>query len=398
MKVFRHGRADQGRLPSLGQDHDQGHREYVAALGNDAWLRTKPFSQPPTYELGRCLHSFAHIVDALRIGPGARVLDIGCGPGWLSEFLARCGYEVTGVDVSEDMVRIARERIVAAGDGSAGRELLAEFFAMPVRQIPWIEQFDAAILYDAMHHFDEELDTLRAIRRALVPGGRIYVHEGIRPASGSEGERQLIEEMERYGTLESPFDPEYLLRVVEDAGFRDVRRLVEVDRLVDPAGWLTELRIMWKRLRNPDTNTLIATNPYPDGSPGYAQTLAAEISLVERSPVRPEEATLRLRVRIKNTGTHQWPAATLGAAVARGGVTVASFVRAGSTRQELGRASLPWSVRPGETVEVDVAANRAAIGDASELEIDLVSEGVAWFGDLGTRPLIVAVEGGSTAP
>jgi SAM-dependent methyltransferase len=112
---------------------------------------------------------------------------------------------VTGVDVSEDQVRIARERIAPIDEPiGEGIEALAEFHAMPVLELPWRDRFDAAILYDAMHHFDDELETLRVIRRTLVPGGRIFVHEGVRPVEGSDGERQLIAEMEEYGTLESP--------------------------------------------------------------------------------------------------------------------------------------------------------------------------------------------------
>ena len=53
------------------------------------WLRTKPFSAPPNEELPRCLHTFAHIVQLMQLGLRSQVLDVGCGPGWLSEFLAR---------------------------------------------------------------------------------------------------------------------------------------------------------------------------------------------------------------------------------------------------------------------------------------------------------------------
>ena len=35
-----------------------------------------------------------------------------------------------------------------------------------------------------MHHFDDEVETLRVIRRTLVPGGRIFIHEGVRPRRG----------------------------------------------------------------------------------------------------------------------------------------------------------------------------------------------------------------------
>src|SRR6266480_4151676 len=214
-------RSGEGRLNSLGHDFDSGHREYVKQMpeAERLWLRT-----------------FAHVIDHLGLGLRAQVLDVGCGPGWMSEYLARCGYWVTGIDISEDMVEIARLRVARIPEHvGEGVEPVAEFHAMPVREMPWTDRFDAAVLYDTMHHFDDELETLRAILRTLVPGGTIYIREGARPPQGSEGEQALIDEMRVRKTLEAPFDPRYLLEVLRDAGFEDVRRLLEVDELVDVA-------------------------------------------------------------------------------------------------------------------------------------------------------------------
>src|SRR5437868_4321420 len=235
-KLGRLRRAGEGRLGSLGHDYDRGHREYVKQMpeGERLWLRTKPFSAPPSFELAACLRTFAHVVDHLGLGLRAQVLDVGCGPGWMSEFLARCGYWVTGIDISEDMVEIARLRVSRIPEQvGQGVDPLAEFHAMPVREMPWNARFDAAILYDTMHHFDNELETLRVIHRTLVPGGRIYIREGVRPAAGSESERNLIAEMEEHGTLEAPFEPKYLTSVLKQAGFVNVTRFMEIDQLID---------------------------------------------------------------------------------------------------------------------------------------------------------------------
>src|ERR671937_341008 len=183
-KLGRLRRSGNGRLESLGHDYDRGHREYVKQIpeGERLWLRTKPFSAPPNYELATCLRTFAHVVEHLGLGLRAQVLDAGCGPGWMSEFLARCGYWVTGVDISPDMVEIAGER-VAAIPREVGEDIepLAEFHALRVREMPWSSRFDAAVLYDTMHHFDDELATLEVVRRTLVPGGQLFIHEGAKP-------------------------------------------------------------------------------------------------------------------------------------------------------------------------------------------------------------------------
>ena len=156
-KLGRLRRSGDGRLEPLGHDYDRGHRDYVKELseGERLWLETKPFAAPPSFELATCLRTFAHIVEELKLGPRAQVLDVGCGPGWMSEYLARCGYWVTGIDISEDMVEIARLRVAQIPDQvGQGIDAHAEFHAMPVREMPWTGRFDAAILYDTMHHFD----------------------------------------------------------------------------------------------------------------------------------------------------------------------------------------------------------------------------------------------------
>src|SRR5215211_4426429 len=62
------------------------------------------------------VHAFARraICDALRPGPGDRLLDVGCGGGLLLRDALAAGAEATGVDHSEEMVRLARERAPGA--------------------------------------------------------------------------------------------------------------------------------------------------------------------------------------------------------------------------------------------------------------------------------------------
>jgi SAM-dependent methyltransferase len=381
-----------GRLPSLGQDYGEAHRRYVERVGagGERWLRTKPFSVPPSYELRECLRTFVHIVDRLGLGVRAQVLDVGCGPGWLSEFLARCGYWVTGVDVSEDMVRIARERIAAIEEPiGEGIEALAEFHAMPVRELPWRERFDAALLYDTMHHFDDELETLRVIRGTLVPGGRIFIHEGVRPAEGSEGERQLIAEMEEYGTLESPFDPEYLIAVLGEAGFTQVTRFAAVDELLDVSERARELQRIEERLENPPMNTVIAMNPVPAEIVGDAPEFLAQLEQAGFWQPTQDGQELALSITVTNVGRAFWPSG-IGPSFPVGTVTLGPYLPAeNGERVEMPRVPLPRSLSPGESVGAEVLVPAGSFEGEREVGIDLVREGIAWFVDYGSSPLVV---------
>ena len=397
-KLGRLRRAGDGRLESLGHDYDRGHREYVKQIpeGERLWLRTKPFSAPPNFELPACLRTFAHVVDHLGLGLRAQVLDVGCGPGWMSEYLARCGYWVTGIDISEDMVEIARLRVSRipeeVGDGV---DPLAEFHAMPVRQMPWTDRFDAAILYDTMHHFDDELETLRVILRTLVPGGTIYIREGARPAQGSEGEQALIEEMRARKTLESPFDPRYLLEVVRKAGFEDVRRLIEVDELV-AIGDLRHpfnafARFVRYRAGRGDINTVVARKPFGLEIQTDADNFSGRIEALGDWADGSEPGEKLLWVDVTNAGRAFWPTAK-GFPFPSGVVTVGPYtIDDAGQRVELGRVMLPHSVSPGGSARVLVRVPTETTRE--EVRIDLVREGLAWFSELGSQPLLVPPEG-----
>jgi SAM-dependent methyltransferase len=387
-----------GRLGSLGHDFDRGHRDYVKdmAEGERLWLRTKPFCAPPNFELATCLRTFAHVVEQLGLGLRAQILDVGCGPGWMSEFLARCGYWVTGIDISEDMVEIARMRVSRIPEQvGEGIDPLAEFHAMAVHELPWTNRFDAAILYDTMHHFDDELETLRVIQRALVPGGTIYIREGARPAPGSESEQALIEEMRVHQTLESPFDPRYLLEVVREAGFEDVRRLLEVDELVavedlrQPFNAL--VRFFRYRAGRGEINTVVARKPLGVDVGTTADNFSGRIEALGAWEDGSKPGEKLLWVEVTNEGRAFWPMAK-GFPYPSGVVTVGPYtLDDAGERVELGRAMLPHSVSPGASARVSVRVpSEAALG---EVRIDLVRERLAWFSELGSQPLVVPPKG-----
>lgn len=386
-------RRGSGRLPSLGQDYQQAHREYVAKLGPTAeeWLRKKPFSVPPTFELAECLRSFAHIVDRLGLGVRAQILDVGCGPGWLSEYLARCGYWVTGVDVSEDMVDIARERVAKIESPIwMGLEPLAEFHALPALEIPWRDRFDAVVLYDAMHHLEDERATLKVLHDALVPGGRVYIHEGVRPEPGSEGERTLIAEMEEYGTLESPFDPEYLLEVLEEGGFKSVTRFAQIDGLFDVSNPRAALAELEGHVRSPSMNTILAARPIPAEQAGTESGFVGKLEQAGEWRQLPSGRGAIVPVLVTNAGRSFWPS---GGAFPfpQGTINVGAYLDRPDGRNELGRTPLPHSLPPGASVTVGVAIPAEVTEAGGEVTIDLVREGLAWFGDLGSTPLVVAL-------
>ena len=94
-----------------------------------------------------------------RLPAGARVLDLGCGPGWVSHNLVG-NYRLVGVDVEEEAVRLSR--LLYAADYVVGTA-----FGLPFPD----GQFDAVIFTEAIEHFAEPEPALAEIARVLRPGG-----------------------------------------------------------------------------------------------------------------------------------------------------------------------------------------------------------------------------------
>jgi ubiquinone/menaquinone biosynthesis C-methylase UbiE len=109
------------------------------------------------------------VVEALGLEPGARLLDLACGHGRHSARLARRGFAVTGLDVSESSLVIARET-----------EPGAEYVVGDMRELPLEDaSFDAAInLFTAFGYFEDEADdqrVLHEVARVLRPGGSFLI-------------------------------------------------------------------------------------------------------------------------------------------------------------------------------------------------------------------------------
>jgi 2-polyprenyl-3-methyl-5-hydroxy-6-metoxy-1,4-benzoquinol methylase len=104
------------------------------------------------------------------------VLEIGCGPGYISLELARNGYNVTGLDVSEYSIQIAnqmaKENPYLKGFGHL--EYLKKDFLLS--DFPE-DSFDAICFFQTLHHFDSPKLVIRKVKKILKPGGIIIVNE-----------------------------------------------------------------------------------------------------------------------------------------------------------------------------------------------------------------------------
>jgi ubiquinone/menaquinone biosynthesis C-methylase UbiE len=108
------------------------------------------------------------LVDYAGVGPGDRVLDVGCGPGAALEGAIDAGAdEVSGVDPSPAMVKRAAKRVPKATVKEASAE------SLPFED----NSFTAVWTIAAFHHWADRSGGLAEMLRVLEPGGAFYVVE-----------------------------------------------------------------------------------------------------------------------------------------------------------------------------------------------------------------------------
>ena len=177
-------------------------------------LKVDPFLlyQKPYYD-ATALREFGVAVSVLQqwLPPGGKVLDLGCGPGWSSLFLARAGYRVVGLDISERMIDIARER--AAQENVAVRFDVADLEEFDLDE----RDFDGALIFDALHHCPRYELVLRRACEHLKPGGHLLAME---PSWLHHISPHAREATRLYGVTELGFTRYGLRGTLRRAGFR----------------------------------------------------------------------------------------------------------------------------------------------------------------------------------
>lgn len=127
-----------------------------------AWTRAVREQRIPSRRAG----TDAAVLDAVLASGARRILDVGCGEGWLARALAAHGREVVGIDASAELIAAANE---LGG---------ARFHTLPYAELDAhateLGRFDAAVCNFALLGEDLQ-EPFRALARMLQPGGRLIV-------------------------------------------------------------------------------------------------------------------------------------------------------------------------------------------------------------------------------
>jgi ubiquinone/menaquinone biosynthesis C-methylase UbiE len=110
----------------------------------------------------------------MKLKPGERVLDLGCGAGWASRLMAKAiadddkPGQVVGLDVSDEMIRRARA-------GSTAYDNVM-FVVGSAQQIPWEENFfDKVLSVESFYYYADQERALAELFRVIAPKGKLYI-------------------------------------------------------------------------------------------------------------------------------------------------------------------------------------------------------------------------------
>jgi SAM-dependent methyltransferase len=175
------------------------------------------------------------------LGPppsGARLLEVGCGPGLLLDEARRLGWSVHGLDLSMAAARYARERL--------GLRLIEQ----PLEEADLgSELFDAIVIADVLEHLDDPVGAIDRCAGLLAPGGALLI---VTPDPSSPTARLFGRRWWGYIPAHSCLVPRATLRrLIEDRGMAIAADRAYV-RSFSPAYWLdglAERGVMVKALR-----------------------------------------------------------------------------------------------------------------------------------------------------
>jgi 2-polyprenyl-6-hydroxyphenyl methylase/3-demethylubiquinone-9 3-methyltransferase len=155
---------------------DPGEVAYFENLAHRWWDAEGPFWPLHKLNAFRVDYIRERLAVALGADPGAerpfqgvRLLDIGCGGGILSESMARLGARVTGIDVTEKNIRVARMHAERGGLEVDYRLTAAEDLAADGAQ------FDAVLNMEVVEHVDRPIGFLATCGELVRPGGVMVV-------------------------------------------------------------------------------------------------------------------------------------------------------------------------------------------------------------------------------
>lgn len=167
------------------------------------------------------LQSIPKLLDHARLFPGAKVLDAGCGPGYVAANAKMLGADAEGIDFSEGMIERAKNQFPGI-----------KFSLADVEDLPMQDgTFDAVVSNIVLFHVTDPTRAMSEARRVLKPDGRFVFSQWLGP-DRSECYKMMFDVIGRHADMSraDPAPNAYILsdaaqvsEMMQNTGFKDIR-------------------------------------------------------------------------------------------------------------------------------------------------------------------------------
>ena len=359
----------------------EGEKNYLKKIGNDSVNHAinKPFSDS---DCSRYLLEMGIIMSLLPKSP-KKILDLGCGTGWTSIFLAKCGYEVTGQDISADMIEYANQ--------NKNRENLANlhFIVSDYEELTFLEEFDGAIFYDSLHHSMNEDAALSSAYNALKPGGICITVE---PGKGHGEAEYSLHAIKKFDVTEKDMDPDTIIQSGKKAGFnsfqvyphiRDIREIFYKKKVLNRTHLLeivSESELLTNYEKNNGIVVLMKNVDVLSDNELDSAVISDTIP-----PVMKRGVSYDVSMVIRNTGNCSWNHKKL--------IRLGALGDCDSDAFKLGvvRIDIPENIviKPGDCFEFNFPLKSSAEKGEHHLKFQMVWEFQTWFGMIFSKSVMV---------
>jgi len=147
---------------SINVDHTEVNK--FEALAARWWDPNSEFR--PLHEINPLRLEY---IDTIASLSGKKVLDVGCGGGILSESMAAKGAEVTGIDMGENNLAVARLHLLESGEN-------VDYLQMPVEQLAQEQagQYDIVTCMEMLEHVPDPASIIKACSQLVKPEGHVF--------------------------------------------------------------------------------------------------------------------------------------------------------------------------------------------------------------------------------
>jgi SAM-dependent methyltransferase len=365
-------------------EHARRADAYFAKMTDPTPILRKPFAYAT--ESQELMTGLGALLPALDLFLHCRILDFGCGVGWLSRALAHLGCQVTAVDISPAALAIGA---AAFNADPVSKGLSVDWKKFDGARIPLADgSMDRVICFDAFHHVADQAPVLAEIARVLAPGGIAAFHE---PGPFHSWFPQSQAEMRDFGVIENDIHICEIEKLALSVGFARLELLTYARRtksfdvatyetLVGNRGDASAYEALGRAMMQDLADLRVFTLHKQGETIRDSRDIHALAGTIGLRWHTRDGNNLRCGFRVENTGRAIWLRSEMRLAAVNLGVQL--VYADGSVKELPTRAPIAdLQTEPGTAL--DVTSDVTVPDGVVELRFFLVSELVGWFGKPG---------------